>query len=126
MMIPDELTPRDYEILQYVSKFSSIPEEKILDHFSSDRTATKVRIDLLSTADRIGAYELVPYSSCLDRIYKYSRGDPTYTGNIKINDFGRKVLQDWKLKEKSALRQKLITYGTFAASLISAVAALLK
>lgn len=109
----NELTKFDYQILEFVNNHGVTSETEIINEFSSNRATTKLRIDLLSTADLDSKYRFyrLPNTFYIEKIYDTSESDlpmdafsdnhSKYTGNVQLTIFGEKTLQDYVDSKKA-------------------------
>lgn len=111
LISPSELESLDYKILHLVNKKGPISEKAICQILKADTIAVELRISLLSTPDhKINDPRTIPNSSYLDKILESAKDDEgadtiKYTGTVQINAFGKKALEDYKLKQKDENRK---------------------
>lgn len=99
-----QLNSIDIKILKYISKFDEVSEKEIIKHFPKVKS---IDIRLSKLADKkiksegISPIVHITEQSYIDKIYKKNQKpngaiQRSYTGNYKINEYGREFLQNYK------------------------------
>lgn len=96
-----DLSPLDYEILNFISKHESVDKQTILNKFPSSQNATEYRIKLLSTPELSEYGFAIENTNYICQLFKDSdeTNELGFTVRIPlgifcITDKGRKSLQD--------------------------------
>ena len=109
-----DLTPLDYQILNFISKFDSVSKDKILLEFSQEKTVTEFRLEQLAKPE----YKQLPhlsipisnssyvYEICEEFEDECHVSHETPTGLFALTDLGKKTLQDYKAEKQCELRRK--------------------
>ena len=123
------LTKLDYEILNFITKFEKVEEEKVLYMFSKDKGATQYRLELLSKAGHI-EYEIKELEiQCITHQIP--------TDICFITNLGRKTLEDYiseqsfeekRYKETTAIakRSNNIAFAALVISIFAIIATFVK
>lgn len=91
-----ELTPIDFDIVEYISKFDEISLDDILIKFPDDKFAARHRLDILSKNKYI-----------LNKLkYKPGIGIPFKSNIFSITDFGKTTLAEYKRLSLEQREQK--------------------
>ena len=110
MHIPvEELTPKDYKILNYIDKFDSVHKTQILNHFSKTIKSIELRLKLLATPQSYKtptgprplndtSYIAEEFDTFIDK--KNNQTQKTSTDKYQVTSLGHKVLEDWRDSKK--------------------------
>ena len=102
----EQLTKHDYMILEFISTSNNVTKKEIIDKLSDKVEALELRISRISRPLSTSSGSYMPDTSYIKENlkpvrteYGYSEGEPL--GVYNITDLGKKVLQDYKSKEKT-------------------------
>lgn len=123
------LTEIDCKVLGFFSDREEASLSEAARHLSFDEETMKSILEDLSLpsfSDRIAHAPLI-------HIYKDDRGNssrytnrPLYeTWTYQITPYGKRLFRDWKEREKNRLKAEFLSYGTFLAAVVSAIASII-
>lgn len=128
-----DLTTKDYELLLFISKFDSVSRTEIHSKMKHKVDSIDYRLSQLSEVSYNGRFAVKNSSFIKEEFdsFQNSIGEFIYTSkhSFHITDFGKKVLQDYKVhikEERFEFLKKSVLVPIIVAALTTVVIHLLK